>query len=126
MQDLETFYDIDINWGVLVNSVEHNSPAEKAGVQDAGYPAGLERQADQRALSRRDRRRAEIHRGSAHRHGVRSTLKRGKQTCTSPPQPKTARGGRRGERIQIWGIWVREVTRAYANEHSWMTSSAWW
>ncbi len=33
LQDLETFYDIDINRGVLVNSVDHNSPAEKAGVK---------------------------------------------------------------------------------------------
>src|SRR5579864_3917958 len=33
LQDLETFYDIDINRGVLVNSVDRNSPAEKAGVK---------------------------------------------------------------------------------------------
>src|SRR5205085_10205891 len=33
LQDLETFYDIDINRGVLVNSVDRNSAAEKAGVR---------------------------------------------------------------------------------------------
>ena len=33
LQDLETYYDMDINKGVLVNSVDPNSPAEKAGVK---------------------------------------------------------------------------------------------
>jgi len=33
LQDLETFYAIDINKGVLVNSVDRNSPASKAGVK---------------------------------------------------------------------------------------------
>src|SRR5258708_867482 len=33
MQDLESFYEIDVNQGVLVNGVEHGSPAEKAGVK---------------------------------------------------------------------------------------------
>src|SRR3954462_3303226 len=33
LQDLETFYDIDINKGVLVNSVDRNSPAQKGGVK---------------------------------------------------------------------------------------------
>jgi serine protease Do len=33
LQDLESFYAIDINKGVLINSVERNSPAQKAGVK---------------------------------------------------------------------------------------------
>src|SRR5204862_6593502 len=33
MQDLETFYGIDINKGVLINSVDRGSPAAKAGVK---------------------------------------------------------------------------------------------
>jgi serine protease Do len=33
MQDLETFFSVDIDKGVLVNSLDHNSPAEKAGVK---------------------------------------------------------------------------------------------
>src|SRR3954468_4153966 len=33
LQDLETFYAIDINKGVLVNSVDRGSPAAKAGVK---------------------------------------------------------------------------------------------
>src|SRR5436190_9333434 len=33
LQDLESFYDIDINKGVLINSVDRGSPAMKAGVK---------------------------------------------------------------------------------------------
>ena len=33
LQDLETFYAIDINRGVLINSVDHGSPAATAGVK---------------------------------------------------------------------------------------------
>src|SRR5439155_13896247 len=33
LQDLENFYNIDINKGVLINSVDKNSPAMKAGVK---------------------------------------------------------------------------------------------
>src|SRR5688500_18981542 len=33
LQDLEAFYGIDINKGVLVNSVQRSSPAQKAGVR---------------------------------------------------------------------------------------------
>src|SRR5438270_1112532 len=33
LQDREPFFGIDINQGVLVNSVDRNSPAEKAGVK---------------------------------------------------------------------------------------------
>src|SRR6185503_941179 len=32
LQDLETFYNIDINKGVLIDSVDRGSPAAKAGV----------------------------------------------------------------------------------------------
>src|SRR5207248_7853747 len=33
LQDLESFYAMDINKGVLINSVDRNSPAMKAGVK---------------------------------------------------------------------------------------------
>src|SRR6185369_12814145 len=33
LQDLETYYEIDINKGVLINSVDPSSPAAKAGVK---------------------------------------------------------------------------------------------
>src|SRR6185436_8812035 len=33
LQDLETFYNIDINKGVLIDSVDRGSPAAKAGVR---------------------------------------------------------------------------------------------
>src|SRR6185369_5397906 len=33
LQDLESFYNIDINKGALINNVDRNSPAMKAGVK---------------------------------------------------------------------------------------------
>jgi serine protease Do len=49
LQQLETFYDIDINKGVLINSVDR--AGGQGGREDAGHPAGSQRPADQRALS---------------------------------------------------------------------------
>ena len=67
LQDLETFYDVDINKGVLVNSVDRKSPAEKAGVKSQDILLDINGQADQCALPRRDRGGSQDDRRSADR-----------------------------------------------------------
>jgi len=117
LQDLETFYDIDINRGVLVNSVDRNSPAERAGVltQDIlldinDKPINV-RFPEEIAAARKFI--ADLPIGS----DVRLTLKRGKQTIHVTARTQKLQGAVGEEKeFKVWGVSVREVTRAYANE----------
>jgi serine protease Do len=117
LQDLETFYDIDINRGVLVNSVDRNSPAERAGVltQDIlldinDKPINV-RFPEEIAAARKFI--ADLPIGS----DVRLTLKRGKQTLHFTARTQKLQGAVGEEKeFKVWGMSVREVTRAYANE----------
>ena len=67
LQDLESFYDVDINHGVLVNDVEHGSAAEKAGVKTQDILLAIDDKTSQCSLSRRSRPRTEDDRRSADR-----------------------------------------------------------
>ena len=57
MQELESFYNIDINKGVLINSVDRIGPTPTRAVNAQDILAGRQWQADQRAISRRNGRR---------------------------------------------------------------------
>jgi serine protease Do len=117
LQDLETFYDIDIDRGVLVNSVDRNSPAERAGVltQDIlldinDKPINV-RFPEEIAAARKFI--ADLPIGS----DVHLTLKRGKQTIHVTARTQKLQGAVGEEKeFKVWGVSVREVTRAYANE----------
>lgn len=117
LQDLETFYDIDINKGVLVNSVDRSSPAEKAGVktQDIllelnGKPINVRFPEE---VARARRMIADLPIGSE----VTMLVKRGKEmkTLTAKTQKLEGAVGEEKE-FKTWGLSVRDVTRAYANE----------
>jgi serine protease Do len=116
LQDLETFYAIDINKGVLINSVDKNSPAEKAGVktQDIlleinGKPVNV-RFPEEVAPARKTI--ADLPIGS----DVALTLKRGKETLTLTAKTEKLEGSVGEEKeMKTWGLSVRDVTRAYAN-----------
>jgi serine protease Do len=122
MQDLETFYNIDIDKGVLINSVARGSAAEKAGVrtQDIllelnGKPIDV-RFPEQIAPARK--MIAQLPIGSQ----VTLTLQRGrgKDSRTLHLTAKTQKlEGAVGEEkeLKTWGLSVRDVTRAYANDH---------
>jgi serine protease Do len=118
LQDLETFYDIDINRGVLVNNVDRNSPAERAGVltQDIllnvnDAPINV-RFPEEIAAARKFI--ADLPIGS----DVHLTLKRGKQTIHVTARTQKLQGAVGEEKeFKTWGVSVREVTRAYANAH---------
>ena len=117
LQDLETFYNIDINKGVLINSVDRNSPAMKAGVktQDIllelnGQPINV-RFPEEVAPARRTIAQLPI--GSR----VTLLLKRGGETITLSTQTQKLEGAVGDEReFKTWGLSARDVTVPYANE----------
>jgi serine protease Do len=116
LQDLETFYAIDINKGVLINSVDRGSPAAKAGVktQDIllelnGKPTNV-RFPEEIAAARK--MIADLPVGT----DVTMKLKRGGETVTVTAKTEKLEGAVGEEKeLKTWGVSVRDVTRAYAN-----------
>jgi serine protease Do len=117
LQDLETYFGVDINKGVLINSVDRTSPAEKAGVktQDIllelnGKPVNV-RFPEEIAAARK--MIADLPIGS----DVTLKLKRGSETVnvTAKTQKLEGKVGEEKE-LKTWGVSVRDVTRTYANE----------
>jgi serine protease Do len=118
LQDLETYYDIDINRGVLVNSVEPNSPAANAGVRTQDILLKIndlntnvrfpEEVAPARKLI------ADLPIGS----DVKMTIKRGHDILElwAKTQKLESSVGEEKE-LKDWGTSVRDVTRKYANEN---------
>jgi serine protease Do len=117
LQDLETYFDIDINKGVLIDSVDPLSPAEKAGVRTQDillkindHPTNVrfpEEVAPVRKMI------ANLPIGS----DVMLTLKRGKETIELPAKTVKLQSAVGEEKeLKEWGTSVRDVTRKYANE----------
>jgi serine protease Do len=118
LQDLETFFKVDINHGVLVNSVDNNGAAKKAGLMpqdillsvnnvptNCRFPEEIapvrKMIADLPIGSTCD---LYIQRGSATKHLTAKTLR------------LQSVFGEQKE-LKVWGMSVREVTRAYANDN---------
>jgi serine protease Do len=118
LQDLESFYDIDINKGVLINSVDRNSPAMKAGVKTQDILLEINdkpinvRFPEEVAPSRKII--ADLPIGS----DVKLLIKRGKETLTLTAKTQKLEGAVGEEReFKTWGLSVRDVTITYANEN---------
>jgi serine protease Do len=117
LQDLESFYGIDINKGVLVNSVQRNSPAQKAGVKTSDILLEI----DGKAVNARfPEELAAVRKYIADRPvGSKLALKvkRGKETfeLTAETQKLESALGEEKE-FKTWGFSVRDVTRRFANE----------
>ncbi|HEY1629065.1 MAG TPA: trypsin-like peptidase domain-containing protein, partial [Tepidisphaeraceae bacterium] len=117
LQDLETFYDIDINKGVLINSVDHGSAAAKAGVrvQDIllavnGTPVNV-RFPEEIAPARKMIANLPIG------QDIALTIRRGKETLNLVAKTQKLESAVGEEReLKVWGLSVRDVTRTYANE----------
>ena len=117
MQDLETFFSVDVDKGVLVNSVDRNAPAEKAGVhpQDIllevnGNPTNV-RFPEELAATRK--MIADLSIGT----DVTLTLKRGKDILHLNAKTEKLQGAVGEEKeFKTWGFSVRDMTRVYANE----------
>jgi serine protease Do len=117
LQDLETFYNIDINRGVLINSVDRKSPAEKAGVKsqdillDVNAKPVNVRFPEEIATARK--LIADLPIGS----NVNLTIRRNGETMTLMAKTEKLQGAVGEEKeFKTWGLSVREVTRTYANE----------
>jgi serine protease Do len=117
MQDLETFFNVDIDKGVLVNSVDNKSAAYKAGVkpQDillevGGRPTNV-RFPEELAPTRK--MIADLPIGDE----VQLTLQRGKDVLHLTAKTDKLQGAVGEEKeFKSWGLSVRDMTRAYANE----------
>ncbi len=115
LQDLEAFYNIDINKGVLVNSVDRNSAAAKAGVktQDIllalnGHPINVRFPED---LAPARKLIASLPVGSE----VKLDLRRGKDVLSVNAKTVKLESEVGEEReLKEWGLSVRDVTRALA------------
>jgi serine protease Do len=118
LQDLETYYEIDINKGVLINSVEPNSPAAKAGVKTQDIllrindlPTNVRFPEEVAAVRKLI---ADFPIGSE----LVLTVKRGKENkeFTVQTQKLESEVGEEKE-LKDWGTSIRDVTRKYANEN---------
>jgi serine protease Do len=117
MQDLESFYAIDINTGVLINSVERNSPAQKAGIKTQDI---LEEINGKAVNARFPEEIAGIRKAIADLtigKEAQLTVRRGKETLhlKATPEKLTSALGEEKE-AKTWGMSVRDVTRRFANE----------
>jgi serine protease Do len=117
LQDLETFYEIDINKGVLVNGVERGSPAAQAGVkvQDIlleidGKPINVRFPEE---VSPAQKMIADLPIGKE----VHLEIRRGKETMSLVAKTQKLESAIGEEKeMKQWGLSVRDVTRRYANE----------
>ena len=117
MQDLETYYDIDINKGVLVNSVDRGSPAMKAGIKPQDILVSI---GDQPTNVRFPEELAKVRLMIANlplKQPIAVNVLRNNKpmTFTVTPDKLESAVGEEKE-VKSWGMSVRDVTRAYANE----------
>ena len=116
MQDLETFFAVDIDKGVLVNSVDRNSPAAKAGVKPQDILMQVNNQPTNvrfpEELAPVNKMIADLPIGS----DVTLTLRRNKEVLHLTAKTQKLQGAVGEEKeFKIWGLSVRDMTRAYAN-----------
>jgi serine protease Do len=138
LQDLEKFYDIPGNQGVLVASVEKNSPAEAAGLKAEDILLAVN---DRPVNARFPEQLATVRKlisdypiGTKLRLSVRragATTRAAAATSTKPTEPLRGPEPRIVEltteklesviteekAINAWGITVRDLTRAYLREN---------
>jgi serine protease Do len=118
LQDLESFYNIDINKGVLINNVDRNSPAMKAGVKTQDILLEINdkpinvRFPEEVAPARQQIANLPI--GS----DVKLLIRRGKETVVVNTKTQKLEGAVGEEKeFKTWGLSVRDVTVRYANEN---------
>lgn len=117
LQDLEAYYDIDINQGVLVNGVDRGSPAMTSGLRAQDILLSIDGVATNvrfpEELAGVRQRVAALDIGKP---VTINALRGGKpmELSMTPVKLESAVGDER--EAKAWGFSVRDVTRAYANE----------
>jgi len=118
LQDLEGFFDLELNTGMLVNSVDPGSPAAAAGVRGGDILLAL----DGRAVDGRfpEQLPPILHRIAELPVGTQVTLqlKRGGEmfTAVAVTEELVSRVGEE-EVFELWGLSVRAVSRPFAREN---------
>ncbi len=117
LQDMEGFYSLEANQGMLINSVDPGSPAALAGIRASDIVLSI----DGRKLDGRFPEQIPPIRNLIANYAVGSTLllelKRGENTLTVKVETERLES-RVGEEwaFEKWGLTVREVSRTFARE----------
>ncbi|HEY0946707.1 MAG TPA: trypsin-like peptidase domain-containing protein [Opitutaceae bacterium] len=118
LQDLENFYALALNTGMLINSVDPGSPAARAGLRGGDILLGID---GTKVDGRFPEQLPPIQNLIASRpvgSTLRLTVKRGTQVSDYTVQTEEL-VSRVGEdwALEKWGLSVREVSRSYAREN---------
>ncbi len=118
LQDLENFYDLELNTGMLINSVDPGSPAAQAGLRGGDILLEID---GVRVDGRFPEQLPPIqHRIASQALGTSLNLrvKRGDQIADFAvvTEELVSRVGEEGV-LEIWGLSLREVSRTYAREN---------
>jgi len=117
LEGFQTFYNIDVNRGVLVESVERGSPGAAAGVQAQDILLELNGQPTNarfpEELAPLRKRIADLPVGTPVTLRV---LRDGKVLTLNTVTERLQSAVGEERELKVWGLSVRDVTRAYANE----------
>jgi serine protease Do len=118
LQDLENFYSLELNTGVLINSVDPGSPAAKAGLRGGDIILGIE---GAKVDGRFPEQLPPIQNLIASQPvgaNLRFSVKRGGESREYSVVTEKLES-RVGEEwaLEKWGLSVRKVSRAYAREN---------
>ena len=117
LQDLESFYSMDINRGVLINSVEKNSAAQKGGVKTQDILLEINGQLTNARFPEEIAAVRQIIAKLTIGETAQLTVKRGKETLHLKATAEKLESALGEEKeAKTWGMSVRDVTRRYANE----------
>lgn len=116
LQDLEAFYNLDPNRGVLIDNVDRGSPAAEAGLRVQDVLLSIN---DEPANVRFPEELAAVRRRIAHLpldQPVTISFLRGSEERTVSATPVRLESAVGKEReLKEWGLSIRDVTRPYAN-----------
>jgi serine protease Do len=117
LQDMEAFYELEANQGMLINSVDPGSPAAVAGIRASDIVLSI----GEKSIDGRFPEQIPPIRNLIASYPVGATLsmevKRGEQTFTIEVETERleSRIGKEWA-FETWGLTVREVSRAFARE----------